>query len=412
MKQYENDFCMKQFKPAIAVMAALVVVIVGWTLWRLCPGSFITYTPAPAGARPAMLAAAKTPSGPPIDVKAKMTHPDWGNCNKCHVTTGAAAPVSKVMTGPPILIAQKATHKYWGNCMLCHQVRDGWQANGVYIEPQAVGAPAQAAGLPWLTAESFGLSIQPVTGAMMAKFDLPKEEALLVIDVAPGSLADKAGFKPGDEIVRVGKSPTASVASFEAALNDAGPGDDVKFAVFTGKRSRNIIVSLPKDLAPLFSPPSGAGQDALAGTPSSIVAVAVTGPTLDAPLAQFFDNAPYFVLVDQVNRSFRVEANPNAALPGRGVQTGELMANLKAGEVIAGSFSPEASATLGNLRIVTYPGVTGPAKQVIEIFQAGGLRSAQAASAALAPGAQPRAALAPGTPSRAAAAPGANVTLF
>jgi len=415
MKQYENDFCMKQFKPAIAIMAALVIVIVGWTLWRLCPGSFITYTPVPAKAQGPALAAAKTPSAPPIDVNTKMTHPDWGNCNKCHVTTGAAAPVSKVMAGPPVYMSQKATHKYWGNCMLCHKVLDGWQPNGKFVEAKPGAAPAQAAGFAWLTAESLGLTVQPVTGAMMAKFNLAKEDALLVLEVAPDSLADKAEFKPGDEIVRVEKSPTSSISAFEAALNGADPGADVKFAIYRGKRSRNLIVSLPKDFAPLVAPTPGQAQqgqqrNALAGTPSAIVALAVTASSLDAPLAPQFDNAPFFVLVDQVNRSYRIEANPNSTLPGRGVQTSQLMANLKAGEVIAGGFSQEAGDTLGNLRIVMYPGVTGTAKQVIEIFQAGGLRSAQVVQPLRAPQ-QGGAVSRPGAP--VVSAPGAtSVTLF
>ncbi|MBF0482888.1 MAG: magnetochrome domain-containing protein, partial [Desulfovibrionaceae bacterium] len=354
MKQVEQDFCMRQFKPAIAVLAVLVVVIVGWTLWRVCPGSFVD---AGQGLTPA---AAKVASGPPIDVNAKMTHPDWGNCNKCHVTTGAGKPVSKVMTGAPISIAQKATHKYWGNCVLCHVVTDGFQASGQYVAP---GKVAQAAALNWLTAASLGMNAAPVTEAMMAKFNLAKEEGVLVLDVAPGSIASAAGFAAGDEIVRAGAAPTPTLDAFEAALNNAKPGSDLKFAISRGKTSRNLIASLPENLAALGGGQPAAPQ-AIQGV-SGLVALAALSPGPSSAVAQQFESAPYFVIIDIARRSYRVEANPNAGQASRGIETGQLMANLGVGGAIAGNFGPQALSTLGSLRINAYPGVTG---QVTDIF--------------------------------------------
>ncbi|MBF0529955.1 MAG: magnetochrome domain-containing protein, partial [Deltaproteobacteria bacterium] len=102
-KKPVDAFCMIHFKPAIIVLAALVVVVVAWSAWHCAYGP--THMPSLA------LAAATAPSGPPIGVKDKMLHPYWGNCNKCHVTVDAAKPVSKVMTGAPISIKQAMTHK-------------------------------------------------------------------------------------------------------------------------------------------------------------------------------------------------------------------------------------------------------------------------------------------------------------
>ena len=242
---------MRQFKPAIVVMAVLVVIIVGWTLWRLCPGSFIVNTPGAPGVAqgpsmgqgnarttsPGMLiipAAAKSPMTPPIDVTAKQPHSYWGTCNKCHVTTGGGKPVSKVMAGAPISTEQTMMHSYWGNCELCHKVVDGFQPDGTFIDPaqargrgpgrgmgprHGVGPPGQVVALTWLTAKSIGLSIEPVSKAMMQKFGLPEDNALLVLDVAPSSIAQKSGLALGDEIVRIGKSSTKSLEEFESALN-------------------------------------------------------------------------------------------------------------------------------------------------------------------------------------------------
>lgn len=396
---------MRQFKPTLAVVGVLVVVIVGWTLWRQCPGSFAgpgsglgngagmhagpgmgmhagmgqgQTMAAPGGGR---MIAAKTPMGPPIDVKLKATHPYWGNCNKCHVTTGAGKPVSKVMQGPPIAIAQKMTHKDWGNCMLCHQVLDGFQPDGTWIDKPA--AAAQPVALDWLTAPSLGLSVSPVTDPMIAKYKLAKEDALLVLDVRPGSLADKAGLAAGDEIVRVDKTLTATVAALEGAINGKGAGADLKFNISRGKTSRNLIVSLPKDLSTLTDAPAATQAPAAPlspAVPQGLVAVASTTPDFTGQVAAQFESAPYFLLVDQVRRSYRVEANPNAGLPGHGMATGQLMANLGVGVVITGGMAGDALSTLGAQRIAAVQGVTGSVKDVLNAYQAGQLRASQAAA--------------------------------
>ncbi|MEE9436319.1 MAG: hypothetical protein V3V37_06510, partial [Candidatus Adiutricales bacterium] len=121
MKQVERDFCMKQFKPAIAVLAFLVIIVLAWTVFHMAgrhkSQARVNFT----------LAAAAAPAASPIKVKDKMLHAYWGNCNKCHITIDAGRPVSKVMAGAPISIKDKMLHEDWGNCLLCHQVIDGFQ---------------------------------------------------------------------------------------------------------------------------------------------------------------------------------------------------------------------------------------------------------------------------------------------
>ena len=119
MKKAEHDFCMSHFKLSIVALLVVIVIVVGWTAYHCGNG--------PRRELEIALAAATTATASTIDVKAPMTHPYWGNCSKCHVTTGAGKPVSKVMAGAPISVNDKATHKYWGNCLLCHKVTDGVQ---------------------------------------------------------------------------------------------------------------------------------------------------------------------------------------------------------------------------------------------------------------------------------------------
>jgi hypothetical protein len=170
MKNVEYTFCMSQFKPAIAALAVLIVVVIGWTGWhcsreRTMRGNL-------------SLAAVTQPTAPPIAVKDKMLHPYWGNCNKCHVTTGAGKPISKVMAAAPISIKNKMTHQYWGNCLLCHKVVDGFQ-------PGRTHRRAMAAAANMLNARSIGLKVKAVTGAVMRKFGLSNEDGLLILEVAP-----------------------------------------------------------------------------------------------------------------------------------------------------------------------------------------------------------------------------------
>jgi len=401
MKRLEQEFCMREFRPAIAIMAVLVVIIIGWTLWRQCPGSFVgSGQAAGPGQGQGMLrmqgiapAAAKAPMTPPIDVNAKMLHAYWGNCNQCHVTTGGGKPVSKVMAGAPVSIAQTMTHKYWGNCLLCHQVVDGFQANGQFLDKKQPRGPqaqpqAQAAAFGWLTAQSVGLSLAPVTQAMMQKFNLLEDNALLVIEVAPGSVADKAGLAQGDEIVRVNRTKVKNIPDFETGLNSVAPGGDLKIGIIRGKTARNLMVALPKDIlgkqaaAAAFTVAAPPQQPAQAG----LVAVAASGPGLNAQVAPLFESAPYFVLVDTAGRAFKVEANPNAGVLGYGTQTGQLMANWGVSGVVAGSFGQNASATLAGLRIAAFPGVAGAVQDAVNAYGSGSL-APQGLTAQAAPGA-------------------------
>ncbi len=399
MKQTEREFCMREFRPAIAVMSVLVLIIIGWTLWKECPGSFVS-SHAHQGQGPrAMTAAAKKPMTPPIDVNAPQLHDYWGTCNKCHVTTGAGKPVSKVMASVPISINQKMPHEYWGNCMLCHKVVDGFQANGEFLVPKPATGRAQAqrggraavAGWTWMTPLSIGVTVEPVTQAMMDKFKLLEDNALLVVDVVPGSVADNAGLKLGDEITHVNRVSTKNVADFESGLNASKAGGNVRFRIIRGRATRNLTVRLPDALpsgtAPLLAATQQPTQQPMQqpmqqpaqqpGTGNGLLVIAAAGPNLTDPVALDFESAPYYVLVDLGRRAFRADVNPNAGRTGHGVQSGQLMANWGVGGVVAGQFSQGAGATLSGLRIGQFPGVTGSVQDALAAFQAGSLAPAQ-----------------------------------
>ena len=387
----EHTFCMTQFKPAIAGLAILVIVVLGWTGWHC--------TQERARATHLTLAAAAGPTAPPIRVNDKMRHPYWGNCNKCHVTTNAGKPVSKVMAGAPISIKDKMPHKYWGNCLLCHKVIDGFQ-------PKKKPAQAMAAAQTRFTSQSLGLKVKQVTKAMMQQFGLGSEDGVLVLDVTPNSIAAGAGLRKGDEIIRVGKIRVETIPALDAALNSQKPGSQVKVNIFRGKKSRNLRVMLPKQLWGDVVPAAATApmtqnrietlaeqlgvpktqQDvtralqqqkqgqAVAAVNTGQVAVGAAGPGIGYQVANQFGASPYFVVLDPQLNQYKVVANPNANdVAGRGVQTGQYVVDLGVSNVSAGGFDPYALQTLHTLRVNAYSGVTGSVRDVLNTYLRGNL---------------------------------------
>jgi len=403
-----------------------VVLVVAWTGWH-CSSERGRHIPL-------ALAAFSQPTAPPILVKDKMLHPYWGNCSKCHVTTGAGKPISKVMAAAPISIKDKMPHEYWGNCLLCHKVVDGVQ--------QSKNLQARAAAVNSLTAQSLGLKVTTVTAALMKKFGLSNEDGVLVLEVTPASVAAKAGLMDGDEILRVGKTRVETTRNFDAALNLATPGKDIKLNVYRGKQQRNLFLRIPSSLA-LAAATAPMTQNQIetlaeqlgvpktqqdvnlalqqqnrarvaaanapmtqnqietlaeqlgvpktrqdvnralqqqnrAGTAANVrsgkVVVASSGPGIDYPVADRFGESPYLILFDPSLNNYRVAANPNVNdAGGKGVQTGQYAVDMGAGSVIAGSFSQDALHTLDSLRVNTYGSFVGSVRDALAAYVAGSL---------------------------------------
>jgi predicted Fe-Mo cluster-binding NifX family protein len=102
------------------------------------------------------------------------------------------------------------------------------------------------------------------------------------------------------------------------------------------------------------------------------VAVAVLNPRLNCLVSPRFEASPYFVVFDPNKQNYRIVANPNVNdATGRGVQTGQFMVDLGAGNVIAGSYSQNALRTLNTLKVNAYSGVTGTVQGAINALYAG-----------------------------------------
>jgi len=109
-------------------------------------------------------------------------------------------------------------------------------------EPALAGAPDDE--------ESWGLSVEPVSGEAAAQLNLPTPGGLLVTDVVSGSPADKAGLRRGDVIVEVGKKAVADPAAFFRALAQLKPGDRVLVLIHrpaSGGRAEYLVMERSRE---------------------------------------------------------------------------------------------------------------------------------------------------------------------
>jgi serine protease Do len=68
------------------------------------------------------------------------------------------------------------------------------------------------------TSTGFGLRLQNIAPADARELKLESSKGALVADVDQGSPAARAGLRPGDVIVRVGREPIASVTDAQREL--------------------------------------------------------------------------------------------------------------------------------------------------------------------------------------------------
>jgi S1-C subfamily serine protease len=107
------------------------------------------------------------------------------------------------------------------------------------------------------------IDIVPVQlfAALVRYADLSVSQGVLVSEVEPGSNAEKAGLKGGDQAVRYGRSiihlggdiivkvdglPVATLMDLLSALEDNKPGETVEVKVLRGRREQTLFVKLSK----------------------------------------------------------------------------------------------------------------------------------------------------------------------
>ena len=96
--------------------------------------------------------------------------------------------------------------------------------------------------LPEETAASSGtdsdMKVRDITPGLAEKFGLEDETGVAVVDVSRGSSAWEAGFRPGDVILEIDKTPVSSVEDYNGIIARAEEG---KRHLFLVKKRKNTI---------------------------------------------------------------------------------------------------------------------------------------------------------------------------
>ena len=85
-----------------------------------------------------------------------------------------------------------------------------------------------------------GVAIQTLTPALARQFEAPVQAGVLIADVHPGSVAERAGLQRGDIAVRVGNSAIGDAQHFRNAIGQAGAG--AKVAVELYRQGKKVVV--------------------------------------------------------------------------------------------------------------------------------------------------------------------------
>jgi S1-C subfamily serine protease len=118
----------------------------------------------------------------------------------------------------------------WNNatCVHCHDVHAAQ-----LTASRAAGTPIPSELLwPYPMPDALGLALDP-------------EERASVRRVAPGSAAEKAGVKAGDEFLRLEGQPLVSIADVQWVLQGARDGATLKAVVQRGEREESLSITLP-----------------------------------------------------------------------------------------------------------------------------------------------------------------------
>ena len=91
--------------------------------------------------------------------------------------------------------------------------------------------------------KKFGLSVENLTPPLARQLGYGSDTGALIIDVAPGSVADDAGLRKNDLIKEVNRQAVHSVKEFRDALDRAGKSGDLALRVRRGDSTFYVALS-------------------------------------------------------------------------------------------------------------------------------------------------------------------------
>jgi serine protease Do len=116
------------------------------------------------------------------------------------------------------------------SCVHCHQIGDAMRTS---FRDRKEVIPDEWI-YPWPMPETIG-------------FTLSADQIAKVQSVVGGSIAERAGFQPGDEIISLGGQPLVSIADVSWILHRAPETETLAALVRRGEMEKSLAVELPKD---------------------------------------------------------------------------------------------------------------------------------------------------------------------
>jgi serine protease Do/serine protease DegQ len=92
-----------------------------------------------------------------------------------------------------------------------------------------------------------GMAIQALNPDLAAAFDLRDADGVVVVDVQDGSVADEAGLRTGDVILKMGDRRVERPADFHSQVAVTFVGDTVNLTVRRGQRERRLKLRIAEE---------------------------------------------------------------------------------------------------------------------------------------------------------------------
>jgi hypothetical protein len=109
------------------------------------------------------------------------------------------------------------------------------------ISPPVNNPPAPAAPVTSQARPILGVGFTDVPAQLAATIKLDPPQGALVLEVAPGSIASKAGIAAGDVILEFGSTPIVKAAALPAAVAKMQPGQHVAVKIWHAATSTRDI---------------------------------------------------------------------------------------------------------------------------------------------------------------------------
>ena len=89
-----------------------------------------------------------------------------------------------------------------------------------------------------------GVTLQPLRGQLATYFGV--ERGLLVTEIEPGSMAERAGLQAGDVLLEVGRRAVDTPADVRMQIERADPGSEIEARIVRDKQERALTLVRPE----------------------------------------------------------------------------------------------------------------------------------------------------------------------